>query len=220
MIVPDAVEPIVGWRYWSLNQQGRLESLVQERDAPWVPGVRKEAECGFLAMIRAWEQRVAEVRQRETPSDPEPLEQPKLEGPDMDEHHPEWDEHEAPLESCSCGIHAAKDLETLQRVSGGGPVVGEVYLWGKVIPGENGYRAQYAYPKSLYLVSRNDLDGELAPLSAYCEDVGVMTPREAWGPWGRRILLSGLSIGRMMIGTRLGVTVIVLAVWGLRAFLD
>ena len=219
MIVPDAVEPIVGWRYWGLNQQGRLESLVQERDTPWVPGVRKEAECGFLAMIRAWEQRLAEVRQQETPLDPELLEQTMLEDPDLAEH-PEWGEHDAPLESCSCGIYAAKDLETLQHVSGGGPVVGEVFLWGKVIPGEKGYRAQYAYPKSLYLVSRNDPDGELEPLRAYCEDVGVMTPREAWGPWGRRILLSGLSIGRMMVGTRLGVTVIVIAVAGLRAFLD
>jgi hypothetical protein len=47
-------------------------------------------------------------------------------------------EHQAPLESCRCGIHAANDLKTLRLISGPGPVVGEVYLWGKVIPGELG----------------------------------------------------------------------------------
>jgi DNA-binding transcriptional ArsR family regulator len=30
--------------------------------------------------------------------------------------------------------YAAKDLDTLRKASGAGPIVGEVYLWGKVIP--------------------------------------------------------------------------------------
>jgi hypothetical protein len=34
-------------------------------------------------------------------------------------------------------------------------VAGEVLLWGKVIRGELGYRAQYAYPKRLCVVLRS-----------------------------------------------------------------
>jgi hypothetical protein len=30
-------------------------------------------------------------------------------------------------------------------------VLGEVYLWGKIIEHEHGYKAQYAYPKKLYV---------------------------------------------------------------------
>jgi hypothetical protein len=33
-------------------------------------------------------------------------------------------------------------------------VVGEVLLWGKVIPGSRGYRGQFAYPKHLYIMMR------------------------------------------------------------------
>ena len=45
MIVPDAIEPIVGWRCWSLNDAGQLESPIQDSDTPWLPGERKEAKC-------------------------------------------------------------------------------------------------------------------------------------------------------------------------------
>jgi hypothetical protein len=31
-------------------------------------------------------------------------------------------------------------------------VIGKVALWGRVIPAERGYRAQYGYPKRLWLV--------------------------------------------------------------------
>jgi len=195
MIVPDAIEPIVGWRCWSLNDQWRLESLIEGRDVPWRPGVRKEAECRFPAMIRAWPQETAEGRPQETPLDPELLE------PRVLAEHPELSEHEAPLESCLCGIYAAKDLETLRRVLNGGLIVGEVYLWGKVIPGELGYRAQYAYPKSLRLVTKGVPDHVLESLRAYCDDVGLMTPKEAWGSWGGRALRLGLMVGRMMVET-------------------
>lgn len=50
---------------------------------------------------------------------------------------------ELPVESCTCGIYAAKDWGPVPR----GDVRGEVYLWGKVITADRGYRAQYAYPK-------------------------------------------------------------------------
>ncbi len=52
-----------------------------------------------------------------------------------------------PDEGCSCGIYALDDEQAV-RSSYSKPILGEVYLWGKVIDGERGYRAQYAYPKS------------------------------------------------------------------------
>lgn len=64
--------------------------------------------------------------------------------------------HIAPDEHCSleCGIyaynHPTPGLST-------GIVHGEVYLWGTILMSDLGYRAEYAYPKSLYLVDNPDL---------------------------------------------------------------
>ena len=203
MIVPDAIEPIVGWRCWSLNDHWRLESLFKGRESPWVP-VPKEANCcdEFLARLRAsWP--------------PETIAELGLKPKDADLLR----EHQAPHESCWCGIYAANDLKTLRLISGPGPVVGEVYLWGKVIPGEFGYRAQYAYPKSLRLVTKGVPDDVLESLMAYCDDVGLMTPKEARGSWWMRALRLGLLLGRAMVSTRLGAIVILLALAAYRAFI-
>jgi hypothetical protein len=50
---------------------------------------------------------------------------------------------------CECGIYAWKkrgDVETNE--DGYNCIKGEVWLWGKIIEHEKGYRAEYAYPKS------------------------------------------------------------------------
>jgi hypothetical protein len=127
--------------------------------------------------------------------------------------------HQAPLESCCCGIHAAKDLETLRAFLSSGPIVGEVYLWGKVIPGENGYRAQYAYPKSLRLVADRVVGRELRSLRAYCGDVGVITQSEAWGSWPERVMLYGRFGGSDPADTRRWGAALILAVWACKTFL-
>lgn len=61
-----------------------------------------------------------------------------------------------PAAQCHCGIYAAKDLDTLKELATPNVrlplVVGKVALWGRVIPAERGYRAQYGYPKRLWLV--------------------------------------------------------------------
>lgn len=67
--------------------------------------------------------------------------------------------HVAPHWGCQCGIWAFKDIDRLLAVMGqkyaGVCVVGSVDLWGKVIETENGYRAQYAYPKELWLLDNS-----------------------------------------------------------------
>lgn len=62
--------------------------------------------------------------------------------------------HVAPNWSCSCGIWAFKDVDNLAASIGqyAVKVIGTVSLWGKVIETENGYRAEKAYPKELWLL--------------------------------------------------------------------
>ncbi len=66
-------------------------------------------------------------------------------------------DHQSPAKSCTCGIYAAKNYEHMQKIySVEYAVHGEVYLWGKVVEHDLGYRAQCAYPKSLFLPSGRD----------------------------------------------------------------
>jgi hypothetical protein len=157
MTVPDGVEPIVGWRYWKVTAEG-LASL-NVRGSYWPPRTPYEAEC-----------RAAPI--------PMPHSSDAL-----------------PSESCACGIYAARDLETLKRLvyPFSGPLfrhrhvaVGEVMLWGRVIEGRRGYRAQRAYPKSLYLVPRKEDEpwirfSEVALEGAYGVPVGVLSKDVAVG---------------------------------------
>jgi hypothetical protein len=92
--------------------------------------------------------------------------------------------HQAPQIACSCGIYAAKSAEQLAglgfRLHG---ICGEVHLWGTIIEHGLGWRAQFAYPKSLvlstYTVTR-DVQGAksfLAALTAYGADISLAN----WG---------------------------------------
>jgi hypothetical protein len=63
-------------------------------------------------------------------------------------------QHESPQRDCSCGIWAFKTLDNLVSAVQGSyqtRVLGQVSLWGRVIETENGYRAQFGYPKELWL---------------------------------------------------------------------
>jgi hypothetical protein len=70
-------------------------------------------------------------------------------------------DHPVPDENCSCGTYATANFNNLfdmgyTRTQGPfavqpGVVVvaGLVNLWGDIVPGTRGWRAQYAYPKKL-----------------------------------------------------------------------
>jgi hypothetical protein len=72
--------------------------------------------------------------------------------------------HDAPSKKCTCGYWTFRTMETLQEALAGYAqkvqVIGTVDIWGKVIECTNGFRAEYAYPKELWL-----LDDELEHLS-------------------------------------------------------
>jgi hypothetical protein len=70
--------------------------------------------------------------------------------------------HECPERFCSCGFYATKDLWDAARETGAAAhhrwadlrrtndfAIAQVYLWGKVIEFERGYRAQFCYPKTI-----------------------------------------------------------------------
>ena len=66
--------------------------------------------------------------------------------------------HDAPGNDCSCGIYALTPGEGFPYYSYDGPhlpVWGEVHLWGEIIRGTKGYRAQHGYPKSLHLAHKD-----------------------------------------------------------------
>lgn len=66
-----------------------------------------------------------------------------------------------PRAGCTCGWHAARDMDYLhENFQGvGEQVMGEVALWGKVISHEKGYRAQYAHPLRIWLKGAPDIPG-------------------------------------------------------------
>jgi hypothetical protein len=64
--------------------------------------------------------------------------------------------HSAPDLDCACGIYAARDPAEARRYLVGrdeadviGRVLGQVFLWGRVVEGEHGWRAERAYPAAL-----------------------------------------------------------------------
>jgi hypothetical protein len=84
--------------------------------------------------------------------------------------------HPAPEPTCNCGISGAHDLDALRNyglcVAPGPLVVGEVDLWGRLVPDLYGWRAEYARPVSLALAEGTAADGAeaeavLAALEAY-----------------------------------------------------
>lgn len=85
-------------------------------------------------------------------------------------------EHEVPDQRCSCGVYAAATFNHLYdmgytKESGLFAAVrpsdmlicGTVSLWGNIVPGTQGWRAQFAYPKMLLIpYSLNKLARPLA----------------------------------------------------------
>lgn len=72
--------------------------------------------------------------------------------------------HNAPIQDCNCGIYAIKkipeqnELIPWEQKS----IVGLVFLWGKVLEGTKGYRAQYSKPAALLNDDRSDIIATVA----------------------------------------------------------
>jgi hypothetical protein len=130
VVAPDYAAPLVGWRGWLavlVEDELRLRSPIYS--TVWLPGEATSALC--------------QLRER-----PLGLRVPRG--------------HAAPDEGCRCGLYASgspqtvasfvsaptfsdQDLDLRQRV------FGRVSLWGRVVVCERGWRAELAYPASLYV---------------------------------------------------------------------
>ena len=128
-VSPDYLEPVHGWRLWSVVEAGgrsRLQSLVCP--SIWWPGQELVATCEAAPRdgLRPWRRR--------------------LPG------------HTAPEPRCTCGVHAmarVRHLATYVPPAASRLVVqraiGRVALWGDVIEGSRGWRASRGYPAELWL---------------------------------------------------------------------
>ena len=91
------------------------------------------------------------------------------------------DAHEPPQTDCTCGVYASKSLEQLLTTGYAKcGIHGEVYLWGTVVEHELGWRAQFAYPKSLFLPpdlipsDTKEMECRLGALAAYGTDIFML----------------------------------------------
>jgi hypothetical protein len=98
--------------------------------------------------------------------------------------------NEVPNRKCTCGIYAAKNSEHLRQIGyADGGICGEVYLWGTVVEHKLGWRAQFAYPKSLSLplsllpFTLAELNARLLVLIAFGIDIFVRHNRESMRLW-------------------------------------
>lgn len=128
--VPDSIgDPIRAWRTWYVVPEDKTSGELRLRSFVyarlWKIGEAVEATCNA---------------ERHTDS-------------------------ETPSSNCTCGLYAVTGKDALDpyyrdRYSTSGSwteiwrVCGEVALWGKLIPAERGYRAQYAYPVSIEIPKR------------------------------------------------------------------
>ena len=164
--VPDYLEPVHGWRLWSVVDAGgrsRLQSLVCP--SIWWPRHELVATCEASPRdsLRPWRRRMPG--------------------------------HAAPESRCTCGVHAMERVRHLgtyvppaasrlvvQRA------VGRVALWGSVIEGSRGWRAARAYPAEIWIPHadlRRQPVAELEDIAVELADYGVpvhicdgMTARE------------------------------------------
>lgn len=86
--------------------------------------------------------------------------------------------HKVPWAKCQCGIYATKTMEKLRvnQYHNAG-AFGLVSLWGGMIDGGDGYRAEFAYPKRIFLPY---LSWKLADaLEVYGVPVVLMNPYTA-----------------------------------------
>jgi hypothetical protein len=88
--------------------------------------------------------------------------------------------HDAPQACCTCGVYAAKGFDHLERAGYAQyGILGEVYLWGTVVEHEQGWRAQFGYPKRFVVPSEmlpfgmSRSESWLTGLAAYGCDIFV-----------------------------------------------
>jgi hypothetical protein len=123
-LVPDAITPVVGWRAWD------VDDVVYPSEVRSLHS-RFEWKPGTPAHAKC-----DVPKRRHAPKSCRcPLEA-------------------APAANCTCGIYAARSLDTLPDdyiTDRNGLVLGRVALWGRTIVHDDGWRGELAYPQAFFL---------------------------------------------------------------------
>jgi preprotein translocase subunit YajC len=97
---------------------------------------------------------------------------------------------ESPYFNCTCGVYAAKTIEHIHQCGYKGfGVHGEVFLWGTVVEHEFGWRAQFAHPKTFFLVpntipfSLSEINARLKTLTEFGTDIFLLHDSERVALW-------------------------------------
>lgn len=141
--VPDSAVPITAWRSWRIDWENDVPVLVSPtRECRWPAGEKLSASCTVSETLgRAVVQMGFDLCELE--------------------HH-----SASPESLCLCGVYGLKNPEGALEYRGA--VFGEVKLWGKVIEGTEGYRAQFAYPSRLWI--KLPKEPELPTLDAFSKE--------------------------------------------------
>lgn len=184
--IPDGIEPILAWRNWRLRGYPDHPHIVSNyNNALWVPKKPTVALCALDGYSRQANLLHHSLMSRGHTGYPPPT-----------------DHKKGPVLGCSCGLYGLQGPEwagrsahtymgKYRRVAGEQPIIQEipatiygcVAFWGRIIVGTTGYRAQYGYPKALYIATTEQpskaqeaLACKLAML--YGIPVGLYTPPE------------------------------------------
>jgi hypothetical protein len=174
MVVPDSIEPVYGWKALKITPDGRLAS-PQQRNI-WPVKKRLEATCSSNRKTFAWTavygtpkdgpvevsgtvaggatfatSAVVSVGTGTSGSMMvSPSEKPKTQLPAGMSWSWEEQPHEIASNDCSCGIYVVDNVRAAGTYLSDDCILAEVCLWGRVVPGSEGSRGQYAYPRQLF----------------------------------------------------------------------
>lgn len=127
MALPDVAGTVPGWRTWDIDPEGVPLDGVQG------PVLRSVTKRSYIWIPREVQEATCKKGTHSGGS---------------------------PEERCTCGLYSAKDYDHLMSMSyhqydgeldGFYTAVGEVANWGKVVEGTQGWRAQFSYPRVLYV---------------------------------------------------------------------
>lgn len=106
---------------------------------------------------------------------------------------------------CTCGVYAAKALDRLSSIRfWNRGIRGEAWLWGAVVEHERGWRAQFAYPKTLFLpaealpVTLAEIRSRLESLVAYGCDIFVVHDGASVSLWRKDSGLEPVGLGFLL----------------------
>lgn len=132
--VPDLMEPIVAARSWVFRPAQRGEQFETRIPRYFVDRPGRPARLKSLNHDDTWEpgENIAGCRgshygriRELLGGGPQPT-------------------HDAPVEGCACGFYAVSDLDALLDYADSGSIFGVVHLYGRIVVGERGWRAEKA----------------------------------------------------------------------------